>query len=163
VSQTAYNIDLSASVPGMLADNGPKDIIHGIAAEDIPTGRFVRLVNGKVELPKDDTGALAGVAIYVNTLENANPVGSAPVIKAGAQVAILRKGRIWAGYNNAGAPTALGNVQMKNDVATAASQGMVTGSAASAGVTRTLGGKVKMDHTGQKTTTMILVEVNYPD
>jgi hypothetical protein len=146
----------------MLADNSDqRDVVSFVANEDLPFGRFVRLrADGKVELPKDDTLPLVGVTLYVNTLENSYPTGGA-CIKAGQVVAILRKGRVWAGYDNGGTIAGLTAVQLKNDVATAASQGMVTGSAASAGITRTLGGRV-LAFDGQKTTTMALVEVNLP-
>lgn len=162
MSQTSYTTDLAAAVPGMVADNtSTRDIVSFVANEDIPFGRFVRLrTDGKVELPKDDTLPLVGVAIYVNTLENSYPTGGA-CIKAGQVVAILRKGRVWAGYDNGGSIAGLTAVQLKNDTATPASQGMVTGSSASAGVTRTLGGRV-VAFDGQKTTTMALVEVNLP-
>lgn len=161
MAQTAYSNDPGDAVPGMLADNGPKDIVTCIAHVDLPFGRFVRArTDGKVELPTDDTGDIVGLVVFKDMQSQITiPQDGNPVIKAGSPVAILRKGRAYAEFSG-GTQVYYGEVHIHNSAGAASDQGKATATAASANVIRDMNRAVVFAE--KRTDTLALVEVNAP-
>jgi hypothetical protein len=126
MSQTTYSTDLSAALPGMLADNGDKDIVSYPAAEDIPPGRQCVLnSDGKLELPQDTSYSKpVGVSCYLS----AAPIS---LYKAGDMVPCVRRGRVWA-ETTGSAPGELVEANVNHSSTTATHRGKFTTSAVSA-------------------------------
>jgi hypothetical protein len=97
--QTAYSLKMSAAKEGLLADNGPKDIVHGTAATALLVGKFVAM-NSSTEVPKHPTAAAEitglkrlGVIIASHDCEQSGE--SSDQVAAQKPASILQKGRIW--------------------------------------------------------------------
>lgn len=90
MGQTTFSNDPTVALAGMLADAEHVEVIHAIAAEEIPAGRLVVLnTDGKVELPQDTTlTKVMGVALY----QSLKPPGA---YAAGDSVPVMRRGKAW--------------------------------------------------------------------
>lgn len=112
--QTAYTQALAVGRAGMLADNGPRDVISkNASASVVPFG--VAVVQGAADnecaLPAASTdvtgqGKLLGLALVDMSVESQALGGSqtVPEYLQGQMVAVLKKGRAWVTVEEAVTP-----------------------------------------------------------
>ncbi len=155
--QTTYTNDLSASLAGMLADDGAYDIVSYAAAEAIPPGRQCVLNSSNtLELPQDTSYAKpVGVSCYLS----ASPPGTYAI---GDMVPCVRRGRVWA-ETTGSAPGQLVEANVNHSSTVATDRGKFTTSVVSAGVGTEVADAgpvafVKPAASGN----LALVEVNFP-
>lgn len=96
--QLSYSTSMSPCKAGMLADNGPKDIIHGTSAANqkigllLVLGASVGLVKSPA-LAADITGKAKGVLFSSHDQEVTSEAD--PTVLAKKPLNILKKGRVW--------------------------------------------------------------------
>ena len=130
--------DAPTAFAGLIADEGPRDIISGVAYSPIPAGRFVRLrADGTYELPSDDTGIIDGVSVYDPLRMASYPQGNPP-IQAGDVFGVMRMGRIYMDFSG-GTQVVGAQATCKDAAGTLATQGMSSASATSANAVRATG------------------------
>jgi hypothetical protein len=156
MSQTTYSTDLSVALPGMLADNGDKDIVAYPSAEDIPPGRQCVLNSeGKLELPQDTSYAKpVGVSCYLS----AAPIS---LYKAGDMVPCVRRGRVWA-ETTGSAPGQLVEANVNHSSTTATHRGKFTTSAVSASAGSEIADAGPVTFTKAGASGLAIVECNFP-
>lgn len=163
MSQTVYNLERAVAVAGLLADNGPYDVVSYPAGENIEPGRVVVLdTDGTVGVPSATTlTKVVGVAMYRPSVEQAVGGGSAGY-KTGEMVSVLRKGRIWAQFTG-GTQVALGAVNVHHSSTTATNRGKFTNTvtSATAGAEITAGPEGVLTHK-VGTSTLVQVSLNLP-
>lgn len=162
MSQTTIADDTTIAVAGQIGDMRDAFIETFIANEAIEAGKLVRVrADGKIEVPTDDTGSLAGIVVYQDTKESSFPQGSANYA-AGDVVPVLRYGAIYAQFvTGSGAQAPLGACQLSNG-ATVADRGKITSAAVSANSVRTLAGRILYIRPVAAPTNLCLVEVSLP-
>ena len=100
--QNTINQDPAIAVPGMEADNGPKDVITQVANETIPFGNFVCRVNGnenKCRLPEieadiTESKTQLGIARQYSSVESKND-GLAPNYSVNNLTSVATSGRYY--------------------------------------------------------------------
>lgn len=124
--QATFSMDPVIGLPGQVADATEAEIKAFVAEEDILPGRLVEVnpATGRVRVPASTTlGRVAGIACFMSF---APPGGW----KAGQQIPVLRKGRIFTEFNGGTAsPLLAANVNHSSTVAT--HRGKLTASATS--------------------------------
>lgn len=150
MSQNTFSENRPYAVAGQQGEIGlSSDVIaQFVANEDLPFGRTVRLVSGSdtlIETPKDDSGVIVGATLYdLMRPQNTSPTDGLPVIKAGTQVRILRRGRIWlaAAASATDGFTVGAACHVSNDSTHTADYGKATNAATSSNAVRALNGAV---------------------
>lgn len=99
MSQTSYGLKMLAAKEGMLADNGPKDIVHGSAATALLIGKFVSF-DSSTEIVKHPTTAAEITGLKRNGVvfcsHDQEQTGQASdQVPAQKAANILQKGRVW--------------------------------------------------------------------
>lgn len=149
----------------MLADRDPGQLfISAIAAEDVLPGRVVELdptdtTVMKCRLPQTASavGKILGIVVY----SSADQVGS---FKAGAEVRILRRGRIYAEFNGTTGSDMMTNLNVNSSSTVATNRGKLTDAATSAGAgTEIYATKMLcFEETSVSPSGLCLVELNGP-
>lgn len=127
--QTSYALNSDMAMPGQIADSfsaAEADIVSVACSEDIPFGVVVELSSGKVRRPQGTTTAFVAYGISIRANKT-----SGDGWKSGEQVAVMRKGRIFAMLVNSGSitPDLKANVYHSSTIAT--NRGAVTADAES--------------------------------
>lgn len=99
MSQTSYALKMAAAKEGMLADNGPKDIVHGAAATALLIGKFVAM-DTSAEVVKHPTAAveitgLKRLGVVFSSHDQEQTGEASDQVPAEKPANILEKGRIW--------------------------------------------------------------------
>lgn len=96
--QTSYSLSQSPCAPGMLADNGPKDIINGTSAAIQKIGLLLSL-GASVGLVKSPTAATDITAtpkgILFSSHDQECTSEASPSVLAKKPLNIIKKGRVW--------------------------------------------------------------------
>ncbi len=98
MSQRSYSDAMVAGRAGMLADNGPKDVVSKInPAVAIKFGRAVckGSADRDVKLPTTAAEAAACIGISLVNLSMECSASGDPQYPIGSDVSVLRKGRVW--------------------------------------------------------------------
>lgn len=92
--QTTYNQYMGEGFPGMVADNGPSEIVSAVADETIPFGYAVVVGAsvGSCKLSDTNTDYILGIAAHAH--KQPSSAGTA-AYSANDVVNIVRKGRVW--------------------------------------------------------------------
>lgn len=111
MSQTSVATSLTRAFAGMLADNGPHDIIpgyNGEASAEMPFGVVVNLTTTeqKYELPDGGADILGGVIVHSHAYSKgpSDPALGTTGIKSKFTLSVLRKGRIYMTVENGCSP-----------------------------------------------------------
>lgn len=169
IPQTDYGLDPVAFVPGMpYRPLGDSDVVeHFVASADITPGTLVEVVNGAVRPAQSLNGALkplVGVALRIPTHTNASSfTGPFTTWKAGQQVPVMRKGRVYANWSGTTQPE-YGKLNYQHSSDGSHNQGYftdaATASTAGAEVDNCPNGVLSVKSTGS--TSVCLVELNLP-
>lgn len=165
--QTAISADRAKAVPGLLADNRLDNYVTGryVAGEDIYPGRLVVLnaSTGKLQHPQDTSFAKAvGIACYSPTNQQTAIPATGFVYAAGAQVPVLRRGRVWAEVSSSSEPGQLVESNVKHSSTVATHRGKMTTDVVSTGAGTEVADGGAIAFVEKATTTLWLVEINYP-
>lgn len=97
--QTSYSLSMEAAKEGMLADNGPKDIVHGSCATDLKVGKFVSMGAAANVVKHPTTAAeitgLKAMGAVISSHDCEVSSESEAIVLAGKPANILQKGRVW--------------------------------------------------------------------
>jgi len=169
IPQTDYEqtpTTFAAGMPARPLGNG-ETVEHFVASVDIDPGTLVEVVNGAVRPAQSLNGALkplVGVALRMLTHTNATSF-SPPFTtwKAGQQVPVMRKGRIYAKWSGTTQPE-YGKLNYSHSSDGTHNQGVftdaATASTAGAEVDNCPNGVLSVKSTGS--TSVCLVELNLP-
>lgn len=112
--QTSMTIDMVAALEGGLYDNGPNDIVSGVAEEDLKAGRFVvgGTADNQLLMPTADAEVSDGTSLNAQNVRGFTVRDVASEVDANgnllyteeAVVSVLRKGRIWVTCEDAFTP-----------------------------------------------------------
>lgn len=99
MSQTSYALKMAAAKEGMLADNGPKDIVHGSASTALLIGKFVAMGTA-ANIVKHPTAAteitgLKRLGVVFSSHDQEQTGEASDQVPAGKPANILGKGRVW--------------------------------------------------------------------
>lgn len=110
--QSSYVRQITAAIAGLLADDGPHDIIAMVneeASASIPFGVAVKkgTADTGAKLPAAETDAIIGITVHTHNYSNSpnGDLDSSGDMKPGAVMNVLRRGRIWV-YARSGAVVA---------------------------------------------------------
>lgn len=143
--QTQFNINPPAGLPGMPFDDGPMEVRAFPAHVDCPFGLLLEIVvtsGVRGVQPVQDSGTtgsflpnLAGISLYNPMREqayvNAGATAGNGFYRAGEMVPCVRRGRVWAAFDNGGTWPEYAAVRVKHNSDGSAGAGVFTMTAAS--------------------------------